>query len=71
MPRFLETKGEKPNEWMVLDTKSIPFRVLCTCRGYEAPLNAKFLVEALNSYHAQLYSKFLTINSTDVKVDLC
>lgn len=64
MPRFVELRGEK-REWMIVDTKSIPHKVLCTCVGYDAPLNCQMIIEALEAYNLALYSKFLVGVSSD------
>lgn len=57
MPRFVELRNEK-RDWMVVDTKSIPHKVLCTCYGYDAPINCRLIVEALEFHHNHLYGMF-------------
>lgn len=57
MGRYIELKGEH-GERMVVDTKSIPFRVICVCSGYDAPFNCEEIINALEAFHVSLYSKF-------------
>jgi hypothetical protein len=38
--RFFEAKGEESGEWLVLDGKRHPPRVICKCVGWNAPKNA-------------------------------
>lgn len=64
MPRFIEVKNGK-GEWMVVDTKSIPHKVLCICSGYDAPFSCEQIIEALEGFHTTLYSKFSIGNSTN------
>ena len=56
--RFFEAKGEESGEWLVLDGKRHPPRVICKCIGWNAPKNAALIVAALQAHDAQLYSKF-------------
>jgi hypothetical protein len=56
--RFFEVMGEESGEWLVLDGKRHPPRVICRCRGWNAPKNAALIVAALEAHHSQLYSKF-------------
>ena len=56
--RFFEVIGEESGEWLVLDGKRHPPRVICTCRGWNAPKNAALIVAALEAHHSELYSKF-------------
>ena len=56
--RFFEAKGEESGEWLVLDGKRHPPRVICKCIGWNAPKNAALIVAALQAHNAQLYSKF-------------
>ena len=63
MPRYLELKNEK-REWMIVDTKSIPHRVLAVCSGYDAPFNCQLIIEALEAFNTSLYTKFITGEST-------
>src|SRR5262249_1109889 len=56
--RFLEAKGEESGEWLVLDGKRHPPRVICKCIGWNAPKNAELIAAALQAHNAQLYSKF-------------
>lgn len=61
MPRYVELRKER--EWLVVDTKSMPFRVLCVCSGYDAPFNAQLIIEALEGHHNHLYSKFIGVSN--------
>ncbi len=61
--RFFEAKGEESGEWLVLDGKRHPPRVICKCIGWNAPKNAALIVAALQAHNAQLYSKFPFDNS--------
>jgi hypothetical protein len=56
--RFFEVMGEERDEWLVLDGKRHPPRVICRCRGWNAPKNAALIVAALEAHHSQLHSKF-------------
>jgi hypothetical protein len=56
--RFFEAKGEESGEWLVLDGKRHPPRVICKCIGWNAPKNAALIAAALQAYNAELYSKF-------------
>jgi len=56
--RFFEVMGEESGEWLVLDGKRHPPRVICRCRGWNAPKNAVLIVAALEAHHSDLYSKF-------------
>ena len=56
--RFFEAKGEESGEWLVLDGKRHPPRVICKCIGWNAPKNAALIAAALQAYSAELYSKF-------------
>ena len=56
--RFFEVRGEESGEWLVLDGKRHPPRVICRCRGWNAPKNAVLIVAALEAHHSELYSKF-------------
>ena len=56
--RFFEAKGEESGEWLVLDGKRHPPRVICKCIGWNAPKNATLIAAALQAYNAELYSKF-------------
>jgi hypothetical protein len=44
--RFFEVMGEESGEWLVLDGKRHPPRVICRCRGWNAPKNAALIVAA-------------------------
>src|SRR6185312_6178744 len=57
-PRFFEAKGDESGEWLVLDGKRHPPRVICKCVGWNAPKNAALIAAALQAYSAELYSKF-------------
>jgi hypothetical protein len=56
--RFFEAKGEESGEWLVLDGKRHPPRVICKCIGWNAPKNAALIAAALQAHNAELYSKF-------------
>lgn len=56
MPRFIEVRSEK-REYLIVDTKSIPHRVICTCSGYDAPHNSEQIIQALEEFHKTLYAK--------------
>jgi hypothetical protein len=56
--RFFEVIGEESGEWLVLDGKRHPPRVICRCRGWNAPKNAALIVAALEAHRSELYSKF-------------
>jgi hypothetical protein len=56
--RFFEVRGEESDEWLVLDAKRHPPRVICRCLGWNAPKNAALIVVALEAYKSELYSKF-------------
>jgi len=61
--RFFEARGEESGEWLVLDGKRHPPRVICTCLGWNAPKNAALIAAALEAHHAELYSK-LTLDGS-------
>jgi hypothetical protein len=56
--RFFEVRGEESGEWLVLDGKPHPPRVICRCLGWNAPKNAALIVAALEAHNSELYSKF-------------
>ena len=56
--RFFEVRGEESGEWLVLDGKSRPPRVICRCLGWNAPKNAALIVAALEAHNSELYTKF-------------
>jgi hypothetical protein len=56
--RFFEVRGEESGEWLVLDAKRHPPRVICRCLGWSAPKNAALIVAALEAHNSELYSKF-------------
>jgi hypothetical protein len=56
--RFFEARGEESGEWLVLDGKRHPPRVICRCLGWNAPKNAALIVAALEAYNSELYSSF-------------
>ena len=56
--RFFEARGEESGEWLVLDAKRHPPRVICRCIGWSAPKNAALIVAALEAHDSELYSKF-------------
>ena len=55
--RYREVVTEN-REWLILDTKGYPHRTICKCTGYDAPLNAEFICDALEAYHRELQDKF-------------
>jgi hypothetical protein len=57
-PRFFEVRGEQSGEWLVLDAKHYPPRVICRCMGWNAPKNAALIVAALEAHNSELYAKF-------------
>ena len=56
--RFFEVRGEERDEWLVLDGKRHPPRVICRCHGWSAPKNAALIVAALEAHNSELYAKF-------------
>jgi hypothetical protein len=56
--RFFEARGEERDEWLVLDGKRHPPRVICKCVGWNAPKNAALIAAALEAHNSALYSKF-------------
>jgi hypothetical protein len=56
--RFFEVRGEEGGEWLVLDGKRQPPRVICRCVGWHAPKDAAHIATALEAYHSELYAKF-------------
>jgi hypothetical protein len=56
--RFFEATGEESGEWLVLDGKRHPPRVICKCVGWNAPKNAALIAAALQAHNTELYSKF-------------
>jgi hypothetical protein len=56
--RFFEARGEESGEWLVLDGKRHPPRVICRCVGWNAPKNAALIAAALEAHNSELYSKF-------------
>ena len=56
--RFFEARGEESGEWLVLDGKRHPPRVICRCVGWNAPKNAALIAGALEAHNSELYSKF-------------
>ena len=55
---IFEVRGEESDEWLVLDGKRHPPRVICRCHGWNAPKNAALIVAALEAHNSELYSKF-------------
>ena len=53
-----EARGEQSGEWLVLDAKRHPPRVMCRCLGWNAPKNAALIVAALEAHDSELYAKF-------------
>ena len=56
--QFFEARGEESGEWLVLDGKRHPPRVICRCLGWNAPKNAALIAAALEAHNSELYSKF-------------
>jgi hypothetical protein len=56
--RFFEARSEEGGEWLVLDGKRHPPRVICRCHGWNAPKNAALIAAALEAHHSELYAKF-------------
>lgn len=56
--RFFEARSEEGGEWLVLDGKRHPPRVICRCLGWNAPKNAALIAAALEAHNSELYSKF-------------
>ena len=56
--RFFEVRSEESGEWLVLDGKRHPPRVICRCHGWNASKNAALIVAALEAHNSELYSKF-------------
>ena len=56
--RFFEVRGEAGGEWLVLDGKRQPPRVICRCVGWHAPKDAALIATALEAYNSELYGKF-------------
>ena len=56
--RFFEVRGEESGEWLVLDGKRHPPRVICRCLGWHAPKNAALIAAALEAHSSELYSRF-------------
>jgi hypothetical protein len=56
--RFFEARAEESGEWLVLDGKRHPPRVICRCLGWNAPKNAALIAAALEAHNSELYSKF-------------
>jgi hypothetical protein len=56
--RYFEARGEEDGEWLVLDGKRHPPRVMCRCLGWNAPKNAALIATALEAHNSALYAKF-------------
>ena len=56
--QFFEVRAEERDEWLVLDGKRHPPRVICKCHGWNASKNAALIVGALEAHNSELYSKF-------------
>jgi len=56
--QYFEVRGEESGEWLVLDAKRHPPRVICSCHGWNAPKNAALIAAALEAHKSELYSKF-------------
>ena len=56
--QFFEARGDETGEWLVLDGKPLPPRVICRCLGWNAPKNAALIAAALEAHNSELYSKF-------------
>ena len=55
--RFFEARSEEGGEWLVLDGKRQPPRVICRCVGWHAPKDAALIATALEAYNSELYGK--------------
>jgi hypothetical protein len=66
MPRFVTFKHG--SDWLVVDQNHDRMRVICECRGWEAPHNAEYVMTALNEYHDSLMSK-LTLSAMIAEID--
>jgi hypothetical protein len=55
--RFVSVRGQD-GEWLVMDLQK-GARILCTCTGFKAPLNADYICEALQHYHDNLIKKLI------------
>ena len=55
---IFEARGEESGEWLVLDAKRHPPRVICRCHGWSAPKNAALIAAVLEAHDLELYSKF-------------
>src|SRR6516165_3297938 len=53
--RFFEARGEESGEWLVLDAKRHPPRVISRCHGWNAPKNAVLIAAALEAFNSELY----------------
>jgi hypothetical protein len=60
MRRFIEVRGQD-GQWLVIDTHG-EARILCTCTGWKAPLNAEYICKALEAYHVDLIARFLKLD---------
>jgi hypothetical protein len=56
--RFFEARGEERGDWLVIDGKHHPPRVICRCVGWNAPKDAALIAAALEAHNSTLYSKF-------------
>jgi hypothetical protein len=56
--RYFEARGEEDGEWLVLDGRRHPPRVICRCVGWNAPKNAALIATALEAHNSALYAKF-------------
>jgi len=54
MARFVELRDED-GSFLVVDLQQK--LILCRCGGFKAPLNAEYLVEALQAFHDGLLAK--------------
>lgn len=62
MSRFVECR--LPNkDILILDLRSEPV-VVCRCEGFMAPLQAEYIIAALNHYHSSLMDKFDATRTT-------
>ena len=48
-----QTIRSESRDWLIVDTRGNPPRVICTCSGWHRD-NADFICDALNSYDKQL-----------------
>lgn len=57
MSRYQVVRGQD-RDWLVVDQKSANHKVICVCRGWDAPDNAQYIVQALEAWEESLYKTF-------------